>query len=381
MLKGLALTPPTIGRIAIGKVVERNGKRLPEKDDEFTLTSQVQHKNGWVLHPLDGVLRAALVSNRRSGHECKPPQLDTQTQTQPSTQSPKLRAIPVRLLFDDPDLNLRANYSFFDRSNGRPLCVGNGESCKRATSSGVQTLPCPSPAACELAVGGNCKPYGRLNVRVVPDPHGQLDGQTSVQDAHIDELGSFVFRTTGFNSIRTLAARLRYFQAVSGNHSSTLPLELRLRGKSTTLSHRAPIYYVDLVIRSGLTLGQAVRQAKAEAESLIATGFDQAALDEAARLGFAFGAFEESEEEGAAVVEEFYSDGTEGDGLAEDGSQGQASDSGQRMNVSSPGAHSTRRNLGHKLGERLKAQRSTSPGVPRTSSDTEALNGVDRGTG
>lgn len=46
MLKGLALTPPTIGRIAIGKVMERNGKRLPEKDDEFTLTSQVQHKNG-----------------------------------------------------------------------------------------------------------------------------------------------------------------------------------------------------------------------------------------------------------------------------------------------------------------------------------------------
>ena len=39
MLKGLALTPPVIGRISIGKVVEKNGKRLPEKDDEFTLTS------------------------------------------------------------------------------------------------------------------------------------------------------------------------------------------------------------------------------------------------------------------------------------------------------------------------------------------------------
>jgi hypothetical protein len=37
---GLALTPPVFGRISIGKVVERNGKRLPEKDDEFTITSQ-----------------------------------------------------------------------------------------------------------------------------------------------------------------------------------------------------------------------------------------------------------------------------------------------------------------------------------------------------
>lgn len=53
MLKGLALTPPVVGRISIGKVVEKNGKRLPEKDDEFTITSQVQGRDGWIHHPLD----------------------------------------------------------------------------------------------------------------------------------------------------------------------------------------------------------------------------------------------------------------------------------------------------------------------------------------
>ena len=57
MLKGLALTPPVVGRIAIGRVVEKNGRRLPEKDDEFTLTSQVQNKEGWVPHPVDAQLR------------------------------------------------------------------------------------------------------------------------------------------------------------------------------------------------------------------------------------------------------------------------------------------------------------------------------------
>lgn len=36
MIKGLAITPPVIGRISIGKVVEKNGKRVPEKDDAFT---------------------------------------------------------------------------------------------------------------------------------------------------------------------------------------------------------------------------------------------------------------------------------------------------------------------------------------------------------
>jgi hypothetical protein len=57
MIKGLAITPPVLGRISIGKVVEKNGKRLPEKDDQFTVTTQVQTKEGWMLHPLDETLR------------------------------------------------------------------------------------------------------------------------------------------------------------------------------------------------------------------------------------------------------------------------------------------------------------------------------------
>ena len=48
MIKGLAITPPILGRISIGKMVEKNGKRVPEKDDQFTITSQIQNKEGWV---------------------------------------------------------------------------------------------------------------------------------------------------------------------------------------------------------------------------------------------------------------------------------------------------------------------------------------------
>ncbi len=44
MIKGLAITPPILGRISIGRVIEKNGKRLPEKDDQFTITSQIQGK-------------------------------------------------------------------------------------------------------------------------------------------------------------------------------------------------------------------------------------------------------------------------------------------------------------------------------------------------
>ncbi|MBN8747180.1 MAG: hypothetical protein J0I65_06685 [Variovorax sp.] len=309
MLKGLALTPPVVGRIAIGKIVVKEGKRLPEKDDEFTITTQVQAREGWMVHPVDGQLRKA--------------------------PGAKLRAIPVRLLFNDPDLNLRASYHVFDRGTGRPLCVGNGETCKRSTSGGIQTLPCPSPEGCELGAKAGCKPYGRLSVRIGDE----------------DELGSFIFRTTGFNSIRSLAARLRYYQALSGDQLSALPLELRLRGKSTTQSHRAPIYYVDLTVRSGETLAQALQSARDEVQARQAAGFDQAALDQAAREGFAAGAFEESAEEGAAVVEEFF---------PEDGA-GQS-------NVPVDQAH-PKPSLGAKL------QRLTSEGGKQTQGDGRAASG------
>lgn len=270
MLKGLAITPPVIGRISIGRVVERNGKRLPEKDDQFTLTSQIQNRDGWVLHPLDEVLR-------KEGGE-----------------KSKLRAIPVRVLFNDPSLNLRADYSLFDRTTGRPICVGNGDTSRRVGPEGVSVQPCVGPDSCAFA-GGDCKAYARLNV--------------VIGEAEEDALGSFVLRTTSFNTIRTVAARLQYFNAVSGGRLACLPLELKLRGKSTTMSHRAAIYYVDLVVRAGLTLEQAIGQARELDEVRKGCGFDQDALDEAAKQGFANGAFEDLEEDVSAVVEEFYPEG------------------------------------------------------------------------
>jgi len=265
MIKGLMITPPVIGRIAIGKVVEKNGKRIPEKDDQFTITTQVQGKDGWINHPLDAELRQ-------------------------TSENGKLRVIPIRFLFNDPDLNLRAEYSLFDRRSGRPLCVGNGETCRRSTSQGIQSLPCPSPEGCELAKGGACKPYGRLNVQIGED----------------DQLGTFIFRTTGFNSIRSLTARLNYYKAVSGNFLSCLPLALRIRGKSTAMSFHAAIFYVDITTREGMSLEEAIDQARTLDRQRRESGYDQAALDQAAVQGFSNGAFEDSEEEITEIIEEYF---------------------------------------------------------------------------
>lgn len=268
MIRGLAITPPILGRISIGSIVEKNGKRFPVKEDFFTITSNVQSKEGWIKHPLNEELL------KFAGQD-------------------KLRSIPVRLLFSDPDLNLRAEYSMFDRQTGRPLCVGNGETCRRYTETGIQSLPCPSPDLCELAKGGQCKPFGRLNVQIGDD----------------DALGTFIFRTTGFNSIRTLTARLSYLQAVSGGLLACLPLQLKLRGKSTTMSHRSTIYFVDLTTREGMSLEASIAAAKELNMARRAAGFDQLALDRAALDGFANGAFEEDTDDVIAITEEFYSEG------------------------------------------------------------------------
>ena len=267
MIKGLAITPPILGRISIGKVVEKNGKRLPEKDDQFTITSQIQSKEGWIKHPLDEQLRS-------------------------KAPNQKLRTIPVRMIFNDPGLNLRAEYTLFDRQTGRPVCVGNGETCQRLTNQGVEQHSCPSPDLCPLAQGGNCKPYGRLHVN--------LDES--------DELGTFIFRTTGFNSIRTLAARLSYYHAASNGLLSCLPLQLILRGKSTTQSYRTPVYYVDLTLKDGVNLQQAIQMAQEIDQQSKQAGFNQTALDQTARQGFANAQFEVNAEEGLDLVEEFYMD-------------------------------------------------------------------------
>ena len=267
MIKGLAITPPVLGRISIGKVVEKNGKRVPEKDDQFTITSQIQGKDGWFKHPLDEQLRA-------------------------KAPNQKLRSIPVRMIFNDPELNLRAEYSLFDRQTGRPICVGNGQTCQRMTSQGVEQHPCPSPDLCPLGQGGHCKPYGRLHVN--------LDES--------DEFGTFIFRTTGFNSIRTLAARLSYYHAASNGLLSCLPLQLTLRGKSTTQSYRQPVYYVDLTLRDGIHLQEAIQTAKEIDQKSKLCGFNQAALDQMARQGYGNARFEVNAEEGLDLVEEFYND-------------------------------------------------------------------------
>ena len=184
----------------------------------------------------------------------------------------------------------------FDRNNGpATLCRQWRDVQAAKTEEGIKSLPCPSPDGCPLAQGGACKPYGRLNVAIGDD----------------DPLGSFIFRTTGFNSIRTLSCT-----------AAVLPGDFRAIGWlacrwncGCAASRRGrvmgtPIYYVDLTIRAAMTLEEALADAR---QISMRSARRQVSIRWRSmwRHGpaLANGAFEDAEDEGEAVVEEFFPEG------------------------------------------------------------------------
>lgn len=284
-IRGLAITPPLLGRISIGKVVEKNGKRLPAKDDQITITSQVQVKRVWKNHPLDEALRREQEA-KKLGKEVDDPSIGGL-----DLLNTKLRSIPVKMLFNDPKLNLRAEYTCFEKG-GRQLCRGNGIKAKfnDHQAGKVVEVEC-NPSSCPRGEQNRCKPYTRLNV--------QIEGQD-------DELGSFMYRTVGWNSLRTLQSKLLYLYGLSNGNLAGMPLDLVMRSKSTEQSMGSAFFYLDLVVRKGYTMASAVKEARQFQQDWEDAGISRDAFEEMARQGIANGMFEDSPDEIDSILEEFF---------------------------------------------------------------------------
>jgi len=76
-------------------------------------------------------------------------------------------------------------------------------------------------------------------------------------------------------------------------------------------SYRTPVYYVDLTLRDGISLQDAIASAKQIDQQSKDAGFNQNALDQMARQGYANARFEVNSEEGLDLVEEFYTEDSE----------------------------------------------------------------------
>ena len=246
--KGVTLTPPVIGRITMGHtVVKGEGKALPVKDDHFSLTTLFQDKKTrvWETHPL---------------------------QKEISTANEKLRAIPVRIAYNDIKLTLHNSFSAFDTQKGRVLCAGNGIKARRVTEDGVREMDCPRPEACEFGQRQRCKNMSRA--------YFQVEGQD-------DELGVFILRTTSFNSLNYLGTRLAQLSGYTGGRLAGLPMMLVMKTKTTTQSFREPIQFADLVTRPGMTLAMAVKQAADYQATMAELQLSIEGMEEALRAGLA----------------------------------------------------------------------------------------------
>jgi hypothetical protein len=267
MLKGFAITPVVNGRISIGEKTKRDDQVLPLKSDEFHITSNVQLNGDWVPHPV---------------HE------EVKKIARPS-QSGKLRTIPIRLLFDTPENNFRAELTCFDKKS-RPMCVGDGESARRRMPNGaVERVDCHSPEYCEFGKKNRCKPFARLIVGIE-------------KEYQKDPLAGFMFRTTSFNSIRAISWRLGTTHACTGGKLAGLPCDLKLKCKSSRGSMGQPIYYVDIEPRG--TLVEAVQEMNTLRASWEQAGLNRAELESAVIKGYQQSAFFESAEDADDLREE-----------------------------------------------------------------------------
>lgn len=263
-IKGITITQPVIGRVMMGHIeVRAGGKCVPQKDDHFTITTLVQNDDRtWEKHPITAQLQPP-VAPQTKGRGA------TSTPSAPMAQQ-KLQSIPIRIAYNNPSLNLNSSYSSFDSITGRMLCTSDGETARRSTSEGIATMTCPRPEACEFGQRNRCKNMSRFYM--------QIEGQEY-------ELGTFILRSTSWNSLTSISARLAMLHGLTGGRLAGLPLMLQLKAKTTTMSFRQPIYFADLVFRPGMSMAQTIEVAKNFQKDRAQSGLSQEGLEQALAAG------------------------------------------------------------------------------------------------
>lgn len=263
MIPNLSYPIPTIGRITIGEVFEdEKGRRLPRRLNFFRITAQHKRDGAWVEHPI----AKAVLSKQ-------------------GVEPDKLTSIPVKVIVNDPDLIVRERYEAYTKE-GRILCAGNGQTAKRLTDGKIEQVACPGAEKCEFGIGNRCDLMVRANF--------QIDVESEDPKYTDDELSTFILRSGGINTARTLNRKLHYLAKMFGNRLVGVPLTLKLRCKAGAQSRWTPFYYVDIL--PAVSLKQAAAMAKKEAEDREAIGIDQASFEAEIRNGLENGPFEDGQE-------------------------------------------------------------------------------------
>jgi hypothetical protein len=190
------------GRIKIGEKGEMKtsaqGKQFaqPKKLDHIVITTMQRDAGGRLM-----------------------PDIDLMAQINPGGD--KLIEIPIRLLYDDIDLNFFTRYACYKGS--RCWCSGDGEGASRLTgeNDNYQPVSCPCERQDPMYQGQDkCKTLGTLSVLI--------EGVNRVG-------GVWSFRTTSFNSVNAILSSMALIKAITGGPLSGIPLMLVLSPKTVTI--------------------------------------------------------------------------------------------------------------------------------------------------
>jgi hypothetical protein len=218
-VKGLTPQLAERGKIKIGERGEmktsQGGKQFsqPRKLDHFLITTMQRDAAGRLMP--DAALMARL----------KP-------------EGGKITEIPVRLLYDDIDLNFPTRFASYRGT--RCWCSGDGEVAHRLTGENgkYQEVTCSCERVDPLyAAPDKCKILGTLQVLI--------EG--------VDRIGGvWKYRTTSWNTVNAILSSLALVKTVTGGPLAGIPLHLVLSPKTVTVPTTGQsmlVYVVSLEFR------------------------------------------------------------------------------------------------------------------------------------
>ncbi len=262
VIKGFVPQLKEIGKIKIGRKGEKktgSGYRLPEKFDHFEVVSLIRDAN------LNFV----------------PDQIMQQLGNSP-------KELNVMLLYNDPTLNFTTRYNEY--KGGKCVCQGDGRTAKVLIpdKDGSSIIDC-DPDTCPQFIAKKCKPNGILSVILTDSP--RLGGV-------------YKFRTTSYNSIRSILSSLFFLRSLTGGVLAMIPLKLTVapmtvQPKDSQTAQTIYVVNIEFAGTAQQLLEQTVNVSKYQ--SIMRAQISE--LEATARLALTM---PESEEESKEVQAEYY---------------------------------------------------------------------------
>lgn len=259
MLADVYYGTPVLGAVRLGFMEEKGDKRLPKKQDHFSITLQCKIAGKWVPSPLESQLLEKLP---------KPE----------SGEKKKLREIPIRVLYENPDLNTSERLEAYDREQKRLVCAGKNDGrAKRLGADGKTTeIECPGVKDCSFGKKHGCDMFGRTIFQIEGQPPG---------------FSAYILRSGSWNGVTSLRTTLTEMSAAFGKRMPYVPLKLVLYSKASAQSMGTTFYYA--VIELQHDLFKSLEIANAEFKKAEDLGLDRDSWEQSALKLRTNGAFED----------------------------------------------------------------------------------------